>query len=616
MPMGIGLGLTFTLAEAAGGKWWPTGSELAFEFDNGRGFNSIDRTKTTPDSILTYTNPSAKMVYGDDGVLGYAPHNLLLQSQTFETASWTKTESTVVANAVVAPDGTTTAEKLVESTTASAVHYVGQANTVVSGTVYTSTVYLKKAERTKARLYYTVSNFTVSILIDVDLTAGTVSAVTVNGTATSNGATITAVGNDWYRVSLAGTIGAQTAAFLRVATLNDAGSVTYTGDGTSGIYVWGAQLNRGSSALTYIPTTSAAVYSLPIDHNPTTFAPLGVLIEEERKNLLTYSNDFTNAIWAMDVQAANVTKTANSTVAPDGTTTATKLTLASAVAPLSAYIGQSGGTGSHTTSVYAKAAEYSYLVLGIGGYGLGLYAIFDLVTGVVSTAPSAGSTTASIQSVGNGWYKCSVVSSNASANIKSLIAPSVANNNSTAGTSGNGIYVWGAQDEAGAFPTSYIPTVASQVTRLADQVSILTSAFGYNLVEGSVSLSVRGLGDKSARHIVNIWESSLSSIELYLNGTTAISLFAMNAAMNSILGSRNGVLDKVAFAYKLNDYAGSLNGAAVVVDTSVGVPAAPTKMQIGSYGGGLSTTYINGHIPRLTYFPTRRTDADLQVLTT
>jgi hypothetical protein len=168
--------------------------------------------------------------------------NLLTKTEQFEDAVWVKTESTVVANAVVAPDGTTTAEKLVESTTASAVHYVDQANTVVSGTVYTSTVYLQKAERTKARLYYTVSNFTVSILIDVDLTAGTVSAVTVNGIATSNGATITAAGNDWYRVSLAGTLGTQTAGFLRVATVNDAGNVTYTGDGTSGIYVWGADL--------------------------------------------------------------------------------------------------------------------------------------------------------------------------------------------------------------------------------------------------------------------------------------------------------------------------------------------------------------------------------------
>ena len=75
MPMGIGLGIGVTRGGGVG--WWPLGSELAFEFDNGRGFNSIDRTKTTPDSILTYTNPSAKMVSGSDGVLRYAPHNLL-----------------------------------------------------------------------------------------------------------------------------------------------------------------------------------------------------------------------------------------------------------------------------------------------------------------------------------------------------------------------------------------------------------------------------------------------------------------------------------------------------------------------------------------------------------
>ena len=105
MPMGIGLGIGVTRGGGLG--WWQSGSALDLDFANSLGFNSIDRTKLTTDSILTYTNPSAKMVYGSDWVLGYAPHNLLLQSQTFETASWSKLAVAVTGasiNAAVAPD--------------------------------------------------------------------------------------------------------------------------------------------------------------------------------------------------------------------------------------------------------------------------------------------------------------------------------------------------------------------------------------------------------------------------------------------------------------------------------------------------------------------------------
>jgi hypothetical protein len=553
------------------------------------------------------------MVYGATGVLGYAPHNLLLQSQTFDNASWTKGGATITANAVAAPDGTTTADKLVEAATLAS-HFAFQttASSVTSGTTYTQTVYAKAAERSWLRVFLgaNIGNG----LAWVNLATGAVG--TTSGSPT---VAVTDVGSGWYRIAVSkAATGTGTTSISFLMGTSDGGD-PYTGDGTSGLFLWGAQLNLGSSALTYIPTTTAAVYSLPIDYNPTTFAPLGILIEEQRVNLLLRSQTFSNAYW--DKVRGSITD--NDVVAPDGTTTGAKFL--ETTDNNTHYVGVSG---SGTTVSNGVAYTYSAYVKTLGRQWVSLNVFdtanrttyFDIVNGVVGT--TAAGTTASIQNVGNGWFRCIITLTVAATAVYGAVISASANGtNSFTGDITKGFYVWGAQLEAGAFPTSYIPTVASQVTRAADQVSILTSSFGYNATAGCLVVNADKVGFTSAGgHWINLGAGVINqnSIAIYDFGSQGFVLGRSGASAvwttTALASFVVNTFYKIGATWAVNDGAAVAGGGTVQTDASMALPASATVLRFGASEAG--AVAFNGHIKRLTYFPTRRTNADLQVLTT
>lgn len=357
--------------------------------------------------------------------------------------------------------------------------------------------------------------------------------------------------------------------------------------------------------------------TLPYDHDPVTFAPLGVLIEEQRTNLLTYSEQFDNVAWVKTRSSIS----ANAIAAPDGTTTADKLvedtTGSSTHSALQTTSVTSGLTYTH--SVFVKAAERSriFLQLTTTRFPDACEAAFNLATGVI-VSTGVGAVSAEIQYVGNGWYRCSVTGlcdSTGSTNFITYLDNGGSTSYTGDGTSG--LYLWGAQLEAGAFPTSYIPTVASQVTRAADQVSVLTSAFAYNHSAGTVVVEgdpiVRASG-ASGFFAINISGGNNDTYNLYRAATTdelQIRSGGSTVAPISIAGPTG--VDKFAVGWMVDDFAISKNGAAVSTDTAGALPVGVTTLQIGTVAGG---NYANGHIERLTYFPTRKTNAELQVLST
>ena len=182
--------------------------------------------------------------------------NLLLRSQEFDDAAWPKTNLTVSANAIVSPNGTLDADKLVENTAASVDHRTQQLQTILTTTAYTGSVYLKAAERTIVDvLIYRGATFAgASVNLSTGVASAPLSPAVTNLSATT---VVTNVGNGWYRVLIPITSDGLSGG-VRV-TLTNGSSVQYTGDGVSGCYVWGAQMEAGAFATSYIPTAGSQV---------------------------------------------------------------------------------------------------------------------------------------------------------------------------------------------------------------------------------------------------------------------------------------------------------------------------------------------------------------------
>jgi hypothetical protein len=251
-----------------GNGQWATkvGSTLAYNDEGGNfkplPFNftrSTSATRVNKDGLIevvTNNKPRIDFLNDSNGALLLEPQrsNLALYSNDLSNAAWDKSYSTITSNAAISPDGTTNANKVVE-TTDTGLHRAGQgAIAVTSGQVYTFSFYAKAAERNELELQRINTSGTVFNNISVttaDLILGTLS-VGLNVTSSS----INSVGDGWYRISLSLTAIATGSGGLNIGMQKD-GNVSYLGDGTSGVYIYGFQAEQGSYATSYIPTQGA-----------------------------------------------------------------------------------------------------------------------------------------------------------------------------------------------------------------------------------------------------------------------------------------------------------------------------------------------------------------------
>jgi hypothetical protein len=251
-----------------GNGQWATkvGSTLAYNDEGGNfkplPFNftrSTGGTRVNKDGLIemvTNNKPRIDFLNDSNGALLLEPSrtNLALYSNDLSNAAWSNSYSTITSNAAISPDGTTNANKVVE-TTDTGLHRTGQgAIAVTSGQVYTFSFYAKAAERNELELQRINTSGTVFNNISVttaDLILGTLS-VGLNVTSSS----INSVGDGWYRISLSLTAIATGSGGLNIGMQKD-GNVSYLGDGTSGVYIYGFQAEQGSYATSYIPTQGA-----------------------------------------------------------------------------------------------------------------------------------------------------------------------------------------------------------------------------------------------------------------------------------------------------------------------------------------------------------------------
>ena len=335
------------------------------------------------------------------------------------------------------------------------------------------------------------------------------------------------------------------------------------------------------------------------DHNPTTGESLGLLVEEARTNLLTYSEELDTG-WT---NASGATWQYSSGVSPADTTTALGVDGLSGTVVLSS--GSSlyktgvvvSGSTTYTFSVYvkAKAGTFSNVVLRL-------------------SEANGNSTTSSSFTVTTSWQRIAFTVTTAAG------ATSVSTVIGTSSSTAN-LFIWGAQLEVGAFPTSYIPTTTATVTRAADVASITGSNFSsfYNQAEGTVFADASGVNNinVSTRAYVEIRDASSSERILLGYGTTSNNRFLVGVS-GGVTAADISVASlpkaKATGAYKVNSFQLASNNILGTEDV-VGLVPTVTQLQIGSQDGSTANTFINGTIKRLTYWPVRLADTTLQQIT-
>lgn len=343
----------------------------------------------------------------------------------------------------------------------------------------------------------------------------------------------------------------------------------------------------------------------------------GLLIEEARTNLVTHSIPDTN--WSPI--RASITENISGVIAPDGSQTVSKGI-------------ESVDNGSHridlvvtltdaatyTYSVFAKAAERSMIAMEIGQGSISSnYARFNLSTGIV--AAEVGTVSSTIEDFGDGWYRCSVTAA-AGTTDRVLIGIWDGSTQSYIGDGTSGVYLWGAQLEAGSFPTSYIPTSGATATRAADIASISVDNFGYNQKAGTVVCEFDSKGsdgsdypfifvltDGSNNNRISVGLNTLQNIGMtgVVGGAATISIYP------AFQPFEDGVGIKTAAGYKKDNSAFSIAGNSPPSDTVCDIPQV-TKLSIG-YSGWASSYHLNGHIKSIAYYPRRLSNAQLVELT-
>jgi hypothetical protein len=342
---------------------------------------------------------------------------------------------------------------------------------------------------------------------------------------------------------------------------------------------------------------------------------LGLLIEEQRTNRLTYSEQFDDVVWSK----TRTSITPNTVIAPDGTLTG------------DTYIGN-GVSGSKTIvqtdttsatgktlSVYAKRETNDFIQL-LFGADTGPWANFDLLNGTVGSTGTVLSAT--ITPVGNGWFRCSVstASTTATSATINLVSTSTAARNE-ANTLTTGVYLWGAQLEAGAFPTSYIATVASQVTRSADAASMTGANFSswYNAAEGTLYADVSFYQRSTFAFAASLNDGTANN-EIVLRSASNGGSVAFRVANAGVEQASTAVTTttnqpyKAAGAYAVNSFQVAVNGTPGTEDTSGTIPVV-NQLVIGARILSGSTLPLNGTIRKLSYYPKRLANAELQALT-
>ncbi len=584
-------------------------------------------TKTL-DRRITFTRSTPACHY-DGKTTAMAEQNLLTNSQN-STTNWTVVANTTTSSATTAPDGTSTALSLVPTTATTNEHLFYQAFTGTDQP-YTFSIYAKANGYNW--VYFRPQIGGSLLYANFNLSTGTLGFISTGVTAT-----ITSVGNGWYRCTATRTM-QSIGCFFVVGVSNADGVPSYAGDGTSGVYIWGAQLEARSTATAYTVTTTQPITNyIPVlltaggnqarfDHNPTIGESLGLLIEEQRTNIALYSEQFDNGYWVKD----NMTLSSNQIVAPSGVLSGDQMTANGVNGNHDIFSSAIISAGNTVFSIYAKKSSGRYIYLSLNNTGNSDYSsvVFDLETGTAGTVVNAGNYSggqATIIAVGNDWYRVSIAASHSTANeyifigIADSLNPSRVGRGRVASTTTASIFIWGAQAETGSFASSYIATTSSSATRTADVASMTGTNFSswFNNAQGTfvATLSagtisnggrVLKISDTDSNRLIDFYlTTTTQSIYSYQNGITSANFSAGTSSTSKYL---------TAVSYAIGNISALVNGGSVTTSTSAVVSSVANSTFSIGYDPISGASQLSRPIAKIAYYPIQVTSTNLQALT-
>jgi hypothetical protein len=554
---------------------------------------------------IPFSRASGAMQFDSSGQLVWAPENLLPWSEDFENANWLKNGATVTNNTTTSPSGASTGATFVESSLNEVHQLAASQFSFISGTSYTFILYAKHAGRF-LRLLFPSAAYGVVTGANFNLVDGSVSALVDAATAT-----IQDVGNGWFRCAITATATVTTTARpIVTAATTASGTGIYAGNGSSGVMIWGAQLYRSPTASTaYIPTTSSPVYG-PRNRSHVfeggQWVNAGLLVEAQATNLFTHSELFSDAAWTKTQSAFTAGK-----LIPDSTSNVHMLNRnTTGITELTSYV----------LAVVARPGELTKLGLREGVMS-GVYASFDLVTKTVisNTASNAG-----VIDLGSDislcWIRVVTLAGQTSFGTRIYALPNSYTSGVVdgvwTGNSVDGLFVMRSQLETGSQATSYIPTAAAAVTRSADVPLLAGAGFAsfYNQAEGTwvVEFSAPVVTNQYALDISDGNNTNrIAVVQNNINQAIFVVTTGASVQAQMTVGNLSGGFNKVSGSYKLNSFAGSINGASVITDNS-GTPPVVNRVTVGYRPLG---DYLNGHVRSLKYYNMQKTNTFLQSVT-
>lgn len=579
------------------------------------------------DSRISYSRSSTGTALSSERHL--SSENLLLQSQDFDT-SWTTDGIAAPTGSQTAPDGTSTAWLLTCNSGTAIGPRILQSYSVAANTEYTMVAHLKAGTASHGYAVFRSDSTYQYAAAMLDFAAGTISVTSAGMTSASG--TVTALGSNWFRVTVTATTSTSVSSPFAQIGISDGTAIGQYGRpswnpvGTETMYAWGAQLSTTNSKVYDSPTTT----QIHREYAPTlkTFAAdeprfeyttdgesEGLLIEASATNLQRYGSGFGS--WS---SLYNVVVTSNAGVGPNGSLDADLVVADSTLADH--YVYDNGPTlasgNDYTASVYVKDAgqRYVQMIGSVANFGGSKWATFDLVAGTID----ANNVTASMVSVGNGWWRIQATMSATGSTTGNIFI--ALTNNATAprssswtGDNYSGVLLFGYQLETGSSASSLVDTGtgSSQLTRSADSCSVATADFGYT--GGPVSIVIETPAGAGAGYIPYLFSLTGGDQNFYAfkNTTTASASddwrYQVGGTGTTVSGSAGS--DTVAIRWDTGDVKAQFS-AGVSSTNSGAVETAFTGLKIGQSPANLNQ--LNGNLKRLSLYSVALSDTELAAL--